>query len=55
MDNLFLLKTCQTQKDFASLLGYSEKEFTRILFSQPIQNKYKSFEIPKKMEISVIF
>ena len=48
MDNLFLLKTCQTQKDFASLLGYSEKEFTRILFSQPIQNKYKSFKIPKK-------
>lgn len=48
MNNLFLLRTCQTQKDFAKVLGYSEKEFTFILFSQSIQNKYQSFDIPKK-------
>lgn len=48
MNNLFLLKTCQTQSDFAKVLGYSEKEFTLILFSQSIQNKYQSFDIPKK-------
>lgn len=48
LNKLFLLKTCQTQRDFANLLGYSEKEFTLILFSQPIQNKYQSFDIPKK-------
>lgn len=48
LNNLFLLRTCQTQKDFAKVLGYSEKEFTFILFSQSIQNKYQSFDIPKK-------
>lgn len=48
MNNLFSLRTCQTQKDFAKVLGYSEKEFTLILFSQSIQNKYQSFDIPKK-------
>tara|TARA_Y100000816_G_C26091234_1_gene576721 strand:+ start:290 stop:2080 length:1791 start_codon:yes stop_codon:yes gene_type:complete len=42
------LKTCQTQKDFAALLGYSEKNFSRILFSQNITTRYISFEIPKK-------
>lgn len=48
MRNLVLLKACQTQKDFARLLNYSEKDFTRILFSQAIQSKYTSFAIPKK-------
>ncbi|MBP2811661.1 retron Ec67 family RNA-directed DNA polymerase/endonuclease [Acinetobacter baumannii] len=42
------LKSCQTQKDLANLLGYSEKNFTRILFSQNISLRYQSFEIPKK-------
>jgi len=42
------LQSCKTQKDLAILLGYSEKNFTRILFSQKISTRYKSFEIPKK-------
>jgi RNA-directed DNA polymerase len=42
------LKSCKTQKDLANLLGYSEKNFTRILFSQDISTRYQSFEIPKK-------
>ncbi|OTG62286.1 hypothetical protein B9T29_07785 [Acinetobacter sp. ANC 3903] len=48
MNNLFLLKSCQTQRDLAILLGYSEKDFTRILFSKPISTKYQSFDILKK-------
>lgn len=48
MQYLKQLKSCNSQKDLAVLLGYSEKNFTRILFSQDISTKYKSFEIPKK-------
>lgn len=48
MNFLRQLKTCQTQKDLAVLLGYSEKNFTHILFSQNIITRYRSFEIPKK-------
>lgn len=48
MNYLKQLKSCKNQKDLANLLGYSEKIFTRILFSQKISTKYKSFEIPKK-------
>jgi hypothetical protein len=42
------LKSCQTQKDLAILLGYSEKNFTRILFSENITTRYQAFEISKK-------
>lgn len=48
MNFLNQLKSCKTQKDLANLLGYSEKNFTRILFSQDISTRYQSFEIPKK-------
>ena len=48
MKYLNQLKSCKTQKDLAILLGYSEKAFTRILFSQKIFTRYHSFEIPKK-------
>lgn len=48
MKYLNQLKSCQTQKDLANLLGYSEKTFTHILFSQNISTRYQSFEIPKK-------
>lgn len=48
MKYLKQLKSCNSQKDLAVLLGYSEKNFTRILFSQEISTRYKSFEIPKK-------
>lgn len=48
MKYLKQLKSCQTQKDLANLLGYSEKNFTRILFSQNITTRYQVFEISKK-------
>lgn len=48
MKYLNQLKSCKTQKDLAILLGYSEKNFTNILFSQEISKKYQIFEIPKK-------
>lgn len=48
MKYLEQLKSCKTQKELAILLGYSEKNFTRILFSQKISTRYQSFEIPKK-------
>lgn len=48
MKYLKQLKSCQTQKDLAILLGYSEKNFTRILFSENITTRYQSFEISKK-------
>lgn len=48
MKYLKQLKSCQTQKDLAILLGYSEKNFTRILFSENITTRYQNFEISKK-------
>lgn len=48
MKYLKQLKSCQTQKDLAILLGYSEKNFTRILFSENITTRYQAFEISKK-------
>ncbi|MFW1645697.1 reverse transcriptase domain-containing protein [Acinetobacter guillouiae] len=48
MDYLTQLKACSSQKDFANLLGYSEKTFTHILFSEDIHKKYNQFTIPKK-------
>lgn len=48
MKYLTQLKYCKSQKDLAILLGYSEKNFTRILFSQKISTRYQSFEIEKK-------
>jgi len=48
MNYLEKLKACSSQKDFAQLLGYSEKMFTHILFSEEIHKKYNKFTIPKK-------
>ena len=48
MKYLDQLKSCKSQKDLAILLGYSEKNFTQILFSQQISTRYQSFGIPKK-------
>lgn len=48
MSYLEKLKACSSQKDLALLLGYSEKIFTHILFSEEIHKKYSKFTIPKK-------
>ncbi|WP_288454204.1 reverse transcriptase domain-containing protein [uncultured Acinetobacter sp.] len=48
MSYLKKLKACSSQKDLAHLLGYTEKAFTHILFSDEIHKKYHQFTIPKK-------
>lgn len=48
MEYLKKLKGCSSQEDFANLLGYSEKSFTHILFSEDIHQRYNQFTIPKK-------
>ncbi len=48
MSNLIALKKCDDRKDLATILGYSLKQFTAIVYAQSPQNKYHSFTIPKK-------
>lgn len=48
MNSLTKLKSCSSQKDLATLLGYPQKAFTHILFSQSIDKRYSTFQIPKK-------
>lgn len=42
------LKKTQTLSEFASLLGYKPKSISYILYKIPSENKYSTFEIPKK-------
>ncbi|OLF35198.1 hypothetical protein BTW00_09670 [Psychrobacter sp. C 20.9] len=48
MSSLIALKKCDDRKDLATILGYSLKQFTAIIYAQSPQNKYHSFTIPKK-------
>ncbi|MFW1953685.1 retron Ec67 family RNA-directed DNA polymerase/endonuclease [Acinetobacter beijerinckii] len=49
MNKLILLKNCKKASDLASLLGYSTKKFSYILFNKASRSTaYTSFEIPKK-------
>lgn len=48
MSNLQVLKKCKDRRDLATILGYSLKQFTAIVYAQSPQNKYDSFTIPKK-------
>lgn len=48
MSNLQALKKCKDRKSLATILGYSLKQFTAIIYAQSPQNKYDSFTIPKK-------
>ena len=48
MSNLQVLKKCEDRKDLATILGYSLKQFTAIIYAQTPQNKYNSFTILKK-------
>ncbi|WP_201610962.1 retron Ec67 family RNA-directed DNA polymerase/endonuclease [Psychrobacter submarinus] len=48
MSSLQALRKCEDRKDLATILGYSLKQFTAIIYAQSPQYKYNSFTIPKK-------
>ncbi|WP_201633004.1 retron Ec67 family RNA-directed DNA polymerase/endonuclease [Psychrobacter immobilis] len=48
MNKLSNLRSCSDRKGLASLLGFSEKQLTNILYSSNINEKYYKFSIPKK-------
>ncbi|MEN6669487.1 retron Ec67 family RNA-directed DNA polymerase/endonuclease [Psychrobacter sp. B38] len=48
MSNLQALRRCEDREDLATILGYSLKQFTAIIYAQSPKNKYNSFTIPKK-------
>ena len=48
MRKIEVLRNCTTQRDLARILGYPERKFTQILFTQNVIHQYKKFEISKK-------
>lgn len=48
MRKIEVLRNCTTQRDLARILGYPERKFTQILFTQNVIDQYKKFEISKK-------
>ena len=48
MNKLSTFRGCQSKRDLAFVLGYSEKQLNHILFSNSTSNAYYNFTIPKK-------
>lgn len=48
MSHLEKLKSAQSRKDLAKLLGYKPSSMTAIIYKTPISLKYETFEIAKK-------
>ena len=48
MNKLSTFRGCQSKRDLAFVLGYSEKQLNHILFSSSTSNVYYNFTIPKK-------
>ena len=48
MNKLSTFRGCQSKRDLAFVLGYSEKQLNHILFSSSTSNAYYNFTIPKK-------
>lgn len=48
MSSLEKLKELETRKDLAKLLGFKPSALTSILYQIPVENRYTTFEIPKK-------
>ena len=48
MNKLSTFRGCQSKRDLAFVLGYSESQLNHILFSNSTSNAYYNFTIPKK-------
>ena len=48
MNKLSTFRGCQSKRDLAFVLGYSEKQLNHMLFSSSTSNAYYNFTIPKK-------
>ena len=48
MSTLTKLKELQNRRELADFLGYELRSFVYILYKMPEDEKYKTFEIPKK-------